>query len=255
MAMDRATKQTDGGATAPGPDAPGNSGQTAAAEEQTPTIDKDKSYSGVDVEKLVADALAADGREQKTRADTAEKEVGRLTTSHGELTTRFDTLSTQMDDILTGREDAERERVKDKPEELSALNGRLANAKEKRRLDGVVADITRQQTALTEGQTALVGQQASANIRLAAMAGGVDEKDLAKFVPDGDPVRLTDAVAILKRSATPVLDEDGKVKVGPDGKEIPAALRTKPASPLGTGSDSRSISQQMLDKAKERNKR
>ncbi|KKM22826.1 hypothetical protein LCGC14_1621400 [marine sediment metagenome] len=245
----------DGGGTDSGRDTSENSGGTSGAEQPTSTIDKTKNYSGVDVEKLVADALAADGREQKTRADTAEKEVGRLTTSHGELTTRFDSLSTQMDDILRGREDAERESVKDKPDELSVVNGRLANAKEKRRLDGVVADITRQQTVLTEGQTALVGQQASANIRLAAMAGGVDEKDLAKFVPDGDPARLTDAVAILKRSATPVLDEDGKVKVGPDGKEIPAALRTKPASPLGTGSDSRSFSQQMLDKAKERNKR
>ena len=252
---DKANVTQDGAPTDGGPDASPNLEQTSSVDELTSTIDKDRTYSGADVTKMFSDWAAKEGRVALTRAETAEAEAKRLTGSHAALTTRFDTLSTQMDDILTGREDAERERVKDKPEELSALNGRLANAKEKRRLDGVVADITRQQTALTEGQTALVGQQASANIRLAAMAGGVDEKDLAKFVPDGDPARLTDAVAILKRSATPVLDEDGKVKVGPDGKEIPAALRTKPASPLGTGSDSRSISQQMLDKAKERNKR
>ncbi len=255
MAMDRATKEADGGATAPGPDAPGNSGQTVPAEEQTPSIDKDKTYSGVDVEKLVADALAADGREQKTRADTAEAKVKLLTGTQADLTTRFETLSGQFDEVTAGREQAEREKFKDKPEELSLLDGRLANAKEGRRLQGLIAEIGRRETAVTEGQTALAGQQASVNIRLAAMAGGVDEKDLAKFVPDGDPARLADAVTILKRSAAPVLDEDGKVKVGKDGKEIPVALRQKPASAVGTSTDATGTARSMLDIARDKDRK
>lgn len=244
---DKANETQDGAPTDGGPNASPNSEQTSSAEELTSTIDKDKTYSGADVTKMFSDWAAKEGRAALTRAETAEAETKRLTGSHADLTTRFETLSTQMEGILTSREDAERERVKDKPDELTVLNARLANAKEGRRLEGLDADVKRQQTAVTEGQTALAAQQASVNIKLAAVAGGVDEKDLARFVPDGDSTRLAEAVTILKRSAAPVLDEDGKVKVGTDGKEIPAALRTKPASALGTGTSGKSTARAMLD--------
>ena len=48
------------------------------------------------------------------------------------------------------------------------------------------------------------------------------------------------------------LDEQGRVKVGADGKEIPVALRTKPASAQSSGGDQRSLSARLLDKAKKK---
>ena len=251
MVMDGAKKQADGGATDAGRDTSANSGQTAAAEEQTSTIDPEKSYKGADVQKLVADALAADGREQKTRADGAEAENKRLTGDITTLTGSVDNLTKQMSAFTDARDAAELEAAKGDHAAVTSIAARQANAKETMRLEGIAAENTRQTAANTAKEADIAARGVATDIKLAALAGGVDEKALGELVPDGNAGRLGKAVAILKGQTTaPILDADGKVKIGTDGKEIPAALRQKPASAVGTGSDTRSASERMLEKAK-----
>lgn len=254
MVLDKTAKGADGGATDAGPDASANSGQTAAAEQQPSTIDEAKQYGGADVKKFIADALAADGREQKDRADKAEKEVTRLTGDHATLTGQVTTLTEQMGEITKGREAAELDKVKDDPVAAASLTARHANAREAQRLQGLQAEADRNKVAADARETEITKRGVEIDIRLAALTGGVDPKELADLVPDGDADRLAKGVALLKKTTGPVLDAEGKVKVGPDGKEIPAALRTKPASAIGSGTDATGTARSMLDKARTKDK-
>ena len=251
MFLDGADEGKDGGSTDSGRDTSENSDQTSGGNQQTSTIDPEKVYKGADVQKLVTDALAADGREQKTRADAAEAENTRLTGDLATLNGQVTGLSKQMSDFTDAREAAERDAVKDDPAALASLATRQANAREALRVNAEKAENDRRKTASDAKEAEIDTKSVALDIKLAAIAGGVDEKALAARVPDGNAERLALAVADLKKGAGPVLDADGKVKIGPDGKDIPAALRQKPASAVGTGSDTRGVAEKMLAKAKE----
>lgn len=220
---DKADETQDRAPTDGGPDASPNLEQPSSVDELTSTIDKDRTYSGADVTKMFSDWAAKEGRVALTRAETAETEAKRATGELTGLTTRFDTLSAQMDDILKGREDAERDALKDQPEKLSVLDGRLANAKEARRLGGLLKDIDAKQ-ALLESSTAEAGKvTARVAITAAASRAGVSEKALADLVPDGDAGRLATAADLLKKSGS-------EADRGAGTKDKPAGLSQRPVS-------------------------
>ncbi len=243
MASDESTKKGDRGLTVPGPDASGNLSQPSAAEEITSKIEADKQYGGADVKKMMEDALSADGREQKGRAEKAEAEVKRLTGDVGTLTTNVNTLTTQISGFTKAKNEAEAEAVKDDPVALGSLRARQQNQAENIRLQGVVAQQQARDTAQNERNKALDTRETGINIKLAAMAAGVDEKALAALVPDGDPGRLALAANTIKQSVAPVIDPA-------TGKPKPAGLTTTPASVVSAGGDSKSVSEKMLEKAK-----
>ena len=70
MDLDNTGKEKDGAPTQPGQGTlQAGSEQTSAVEQLTSKIEADKQYGGADVKKMVEDALSADGREQKGRAE------------------------------------------------------------------------------------------------------------------------------------------------------------------------------------------
>lgn len=237
---DAAGKEQDGGTTTPGPE---DLSQTSATEKLTSGIEDSKQYAGADVKKLVEDALSADGREQKDRADKAEAENKRLTGDISTLTTDMTGLRTQMSDITKAQNDADADKVKDDPVALGSLRARQANQAEAIRLSGERAAQEAKDTAMASREAAVAQKETTSNIKLAAMAAGVDEKKLADLVPDGDPGRLSQASTLLKAQAATEVDPV-------TGKPKPAALTQPPASPVGTGEDSTSMSESMLKKAK-----
>lgn len=253
MDVDKTTKPGDGGQTQLGQNLQAGSEQTSTAEQLTSSIEEGKQYGGADVKKLVEDALSADGREQKDRADKAEGEVKRLTDMANGLTTQYNTVSAQVAELLKASNEAEADKVKEDPVALASLRARQANAAEALRIQGMVADYEAKNTALTARETEVNTKLTSVNIKLAATVAGVDEKTLADLVPDGDPERLKKMSGILKQSGqtnTQQLDEQGRVKVDKDGKEIPVALRQKPASTVSAGGDAKTTAERMLEKAK-----
>lgn len=241
MTLNEQTKGKDGGATAAGPETSANSSQTSAVDAVTSKIEEGKQYSGADVRKLVQDALSADGREQKRRAEVAESALIALRGEHDGLKTQFTTVSDQVSQILRAKDDEEAAKVKDDPVALGSLRARQANRAEQVRLQGVEAEANRK---LREAETKISDvnkRETSLNIKLAAMAAGVDEKELADLVPDGNQERLAKTANILKQRGTTTTEET---------KEIPSGLRTKPASTVSAGGDQRSLSAKLLEKAK-----
>lgn len=258
MVLDKPGSAQDKEQTPPGPEnLQAGFEQPSAVEQVTSKIEAEKQYSGADVKKMVEDALSANGREQKDRAEKAEANVTRLTGEVTTLTTQYTTVSGQVTELLKVANEAEADKVKDDPVALSSLRVRQANAAETLRLQGVDAEATRK---LAESEAK--GKEAdkklvSVNIKLAAMSAGVDEKQLADLVPDGDSERLKKTANILKQSSiTQQFEIDpatGKPVIDPTtGKPKPAALSQKPASPIGAGVDSRSVSEAMLEKAKKK---
>jgi len=255
MTSDASGKKKDGDQTLPGQNLQEGSEQTSAVEQITSKIEAEKQYSGADTLKMVQDALSANGREQKDRAEKAEKDVTRLTGEVGTLTTQYNTVASQVTQFLKDQNEAEADKVKEDPVALASLRVRQANAAEALRLGSIKTDYDAKNTALTTRETEVNTKLTSVNIKLAAMAAGVDEKTLADLAPDGDPERLKRAANILKQSKiTQEFEVDpltGKPKIDPStGK--PIALQQKPASAISAGGDSRSVTEAMLEKAKKK---
>jgi hypothetical protein len=254
MTMDEQTKGEDGAQTQAGQETlQAGSERTSAADAVTSKIEEGKQYGGAEVRKLIQDALSADGREQKRRADAAEAQLRTLKFEHDGLKTTYNTISDQVSQLMRAQDEAEAEKVKDNPVALDSLRARQANRAEQLRLQGEKTRLEAEDARLKTERDELSKNTISLNIKLSAMAAGVDEKELSELVPDGNPDRLNKAANILKQRGqanTQQLDEQGRVKVDKDGKEIPAALRIKPASAVSTGGDSRSLSARLLEKAK-----
>lgn len=244
--QDAQTKEKDGGLTEAGLNTSANLGQTSAAETVTSKVEKDKQYGGTEVIEIINKALSADGREQKDRAEKAEASVTRLTGETTELTTKYNTVAGQITELLKAQNEAEADKVKEDPVALASIRVRQANVAETLRLQGVAADFDAKNSKLTGRETDVGKKETSVNIKLAAMAAGVDEKTLADLTPDGDPERLKRAANILKQSGITTPPEIDPAT----GKPKPAALTQPPASAISAGGDARSVSEKMLEKAK-----
>jgi len=243
MVMDKTGKAKDGGKAPLGQNLQEGSDQTSTAEQLTSSIEEGKAYAGDVVKKLVLDALSADGREQKSRAEAAEASLRVITDEHQNLKTQFNTVSSQVSELLRAKMDAEADAVKDDPVALGSLRVRQSNTAERLRLEGYDAQVKSRETKFNEEKASFAKKEASLNIKLSAMAAGIDEKTLADLVPDGNAERLARAAAILKQSGSkPAETEPGKAK--------PAGLTNKPASVLSSGGDSKSVSEKMLENAK-----
>ena len=255
MALDNAGKEGDRGSTVPGPETSGNLSQPSAVEQLTSKIEADKQYGGADVKKMVDDALSADGREQKDRAEKAETEVKRLTGDLATVNTNMTNLTTQINEFTRAKNDAEADAVKDNPEALASLRVRQQNTAERIRLEGVEAQ---QKTRIAEQDTrdkTLDTRETGINIKLAAMAAGVDEKALVALVPDGDLGRLALAANTIKQSGSQVeIDpKTGQPVIDPKtGQPKPAGLTQLPVTTVSASGDSRSVSQKMLEDAKKK---
>ena len=243
--QDEQTNGEDRGSTASGPDASENLSQPSATDAVTSKIEKEKQYGGAEVLDYINKALAADGRSQKSRADKAEAEVKRLTGEHTSLTTRFNTVSSQVSDLLKAQNEADAEKVKDDPIALGSLRARQANAAEAIRLQNEKAEQDARKAEQDARDTDIATRETALSIKLTAIATGVDEVQLARLVPDGNPDRLKEAASILKKApATPEVDPV-------TGKPKPAALTTKPVTAQSTGGEGSGI-RQIVERAKRR---
>ena len=242
MTLDEQTKGKDGAQTQAGQETlRAGSEQPSTADAVTSKIEEGKQYGGAEVIKLVRDALSADGREQKRRAEVAESTLAALRGEHDGLKTQFTTVSDQVSQILRAKDEEEAEKIKDDPVALGSLRARQANRAEQLRLQGVEAEANRK-IRVAEAKIADTAKRETAlNIKLAAIAAGIDEKELADLVPDGNPERLAKAANILKQRGTTTTEET---------KTLPSGLRTKPASAVSAGGDQRSLSAKLLEKAK-----
>lgn len=236
--MDGANGAQDKGSTE-------NLGQPSALEKLTSGIEEGKQYTGAETLKLVQDALSADGREQKTRADTAEGNVTRLTGELNGLTTQITGLTTQIGEISKAQNDTAELAVKDDPAALTSLRARHAITTEDARLKGVAATQQARETAFATKEVTFAKKETSFNIKLAAMAAGVDAVKLEELVPDGDSARLVNAATLLKGT--------GSVEIDPITKlPKPVGLTNTPVATVSTGVETRSLSERMLQKAKEK---
>jgi len=232
--LDGAGNEQDKGSTE-------NLSQPSALEKLTSGIEEGKQYTGAETKKLVEDALSADGREQKTRAEAAEAENKLLKTEVQTVTDHVTTLTTQMTEITRAQNEAEAAANKDNPEALTSLRVKQAQAREEIRQKGIEAEQKKTADTLKVGQDALTKATTSLNIQVAAMNAGVDKAKLEELVPDGDEKRLASAATLLKAQAAPEIDPvTGK----------PPGLTTQPASTKSAGGDSKSVSESMLEKAK-----
>ncbi len=226
MTMDKTGKTGDGGRTPAGQNLQPGSEQTSAAEQLTSSIEEGKQYSGVAVKKLVEDALSADGREQKGRAEKAEGEVTRLTGQVSGLTAQYNTVSSQVAELLKAKDDAELAQYSEDKPAQDSIRVKQANRAEALRLQGVAADYDAKSAKFTEREADLAKSEASVNTKLAALSAGVDEAELADLVPDGNPARLKKAADILKKRG-PTSDQLRSGK--------PPGLGQRPASAISVG--------------------
>ena len=239
--LDGAGNEQDKGSTE-------NLSQPSALEKLTSGIEEGKQYTGAETKKLVEDALSADGREQKTRAEVAEAENKLLKTEVQTVTGQVSTLTTQMADISRAQNEAEAAAIKDDPAALGSLRVKQANSAEKLRLEGVATAQAADKAALAAREATVANQEKTSKINLAAMAAGVDVTKLTELVPDGDPTRLATAATLLKAQAAPEIDPvTGKPK---EAVPKPPGLTTQPASTKSAGGDPKSVSESMLEKAK-----
>lgn len=247
---DKPVETKDGGDKGAGPSLQPPGTQTSSVEQLTSQIEAGKQYEGADVLKLVKDALSADGREQKDRAEAVEAENKLLKTQVETVTGNVTTLTTQIAEITRVQEEAEAAAIKDNPEALTSLRTKQAIAREEIRQRGVDTEQKKTADTLKTGQDALVKATTSLHIQVAAMAAGVEAAKLEELVPDGDPGRLASAATLLKAQAVPEIDPaTGKPKIDPaTGK--PVALTQKPASVQSAGGESRTTAEVLLDKAK-----
>ncbi len=221
--LDGTDKAADGSRTEAGSETPGDSGETPGGDQETSAIDEARSYSGADVKKMILDDRATGGRAQKVRADAAEAEATRLGSVVAGLKTQVDGFASEREEAVQREDEAQRETLKDQPEKLSVLNGKLANAKEARRLSGLIKDIEAKQGLLDSSTAKAAKVTAKVATTAAATKAGVSEKALADLVPDGDPGRLTTAAALLKKSGS-------EADKGAGTKDKPAGLSQRPVS-------------------------
>lgn len=256
---DKPVETKDGGDKGAGPSLQPPGTQTSSVEQLTSQIEAGKQYEGADVLKLVEDALSADGREQKTRAEAAEAKNKLLETQVETVTGNVTALTNQIDLITRAQEDAEAAAIQDKPEQLTSLRVKQAQAREEIRQKGVDTEQKKTSDTLKAGQEALAKATTSLHIQLASMAAGidpatgkpiVDAAKLEELVPDGDPGRLASAATLLKAQVAPEIDpKTGLPKVKENIPKVPGLI-TKPASTISAGGESRSTAEVMLDKAK-----
>ncbi len=217
--------------------------ETPPGGEGTPEIKDEAQYGGLVVKQMVRDALAADGRVQKDRADMAEGNVTKLTGELDTLTTNFGTLTNQMAEITRNQNEAEIAKYSEDKPAQDSVRVRQANAAEKTRLQGVDTAYQTRETKFAEKEVTFAKKETGLNIKLAAMAAGVDEVRLATLVPDGDPGRLTEAATLLKGTVAPEIDPINKPP------KLPGLTNT-PATLASTSGDHRSVSEKMIAKAK-----
>ena len=241
MALDKSKKGGDGAQTQSGQNLPGGSGQTPTTVGLT-SIDVGKQYGGADVRKLIEDALSADGRAQKDRADRAETELIRLTEAHTGLSNQFQTVSQQVSDLLKLQDEREVDSVKDDPVAVGSLRARQANRAESLRLQSLENQIRAREVKAAERETEAGKKLTSVSIKLAAVEAGVDEAQLADLVPDGNPERLKKMANILKAS--------GVTTQQPGDKTKPAGLTQRPASAVSVGGETKGAAESLLAKAK-----
>ena len=242
MVLDGSGKAKDRDSKGAGLSLQPSGSQTSSAAQITSAFEDGKQYDGAVAKKMMEDALSADGREQKDRADKAETALKSLTTLHEGTITQVNTLSSQVADLVKISEEAEVAKVAEDPVALGSLRARQANSRETSRLERLEADIKAREVKLGERDTTLTQREASVGIKLAAMAAGVDEKQLATFVPDGNAERMAQAITIIKQGTGGVTP--------PANANVPQGLKTTPASVISAGEDSRSVSEKMLEKAK-----
>ncbi len=199
---DESKETTNKGLTESELNASENLNSPSAVEEITSRIEMGKQYGGADVLKMMKDALSADGRPQKDRADKAEAEVKRLTGDLATVTTSVTTLTGQMTELTKAQNEAELAKYSDDKPQQDSIRVRQAQAAEAIRLGGIEAQQKRMAEELKTGQEALGKATTSVTIKLAAQEAGVDEAELAELVPDGNPSRLKKMADILKRSGT-----------------------------------------------------
>ena len=219
--MDGAKIEQDKGSTE-------NLGQPSALEKLTSGIEEGKQYTGAETKKIVQDALSAEGREQKSRAEAAMTENTRLKEELTTVTGNVTTLSTQMTELTRAQNEAAAEKVKDDPVALGSLRVQQANAAESIRLATQKAKQDANEATIATAKAVAIQEQTTASIKLAALEAGVDVDKLKELVPDGDKGRLATAAALLK----------GQTTIDPlTGKVKPAALTQRPASALSAGGD------------------
>lgn len=241
MTLDSSDKAKDGDKKGTGLSLQSPDSQTSPAAQITSAIEEGKQYPGADVKKMVEDALSADGREQKERANKAEAALKSLTTLHEGTITQVNTLSSQVTDLVRATEDAELARYSEDKPAQDSLRARQANSRETIRLERLEADIKAREVKMGERDTTLIQRESSVGIKLAAMAAGVDEKILTNFVPDGNSERMAQAISIIKQGAG-----------GTTNANVPQGLKSTPASVISAGEDSKSVSEKMLQRAKEK---
>ena len=242
MTLDNTGKGKDRAKTQPGQKLQAGSEQPSSVEQWTSKIEEGKQYGGGEVKKLVEDALSADGRVQKDRADKAEAELSRLNEAHTGLTTQFQTVSQQVGQLLKEHDEREAESVKDDPVALGSLRTRQANRAEALRLESIKATHDAREAKIIARETEVNKRLTTLTIRSVATEIGVDEQTLADLVPDGNAERLKKAANILKQS--------GLVTQSPGGK--PPGLTNRPASAISAGGETKTTAERMLDKAKKK---
>jgi len=250
--LDESTETTDKNSTDAGHETSANLSSPSAVEEITSKIVADKQYGGADVKKIVENALSADGRTQKSRAEQAEAENKLLKSQVTTLGTQYNSVTSQVQELIRAQNEADADKVKDDPVALGSLRARQANAAEAIRLQGENATLEAGKAQLQAEREAIAADKVSLSIKLVAMATGVDEKKLAERVPDGNSERLALVAADLKGApAAPVIDpKTGKPVVDPKtGK--PAALTTTPVTAQSTGGEGSGI-RQIVERAKRR---
>lgn len=205
-----------------------SSSQTSVAAELTSGIEESKQYSGAETKKLVEDALSKDGRAQKTRADAAEITNKLLTSEVETAKGNITTLTANMEALTKAQNEAAAEKVKDDPAALGSLRVQQANAAETIRLATQKATQEATQKTIDASAVEAVKVTINADIKLAALAAGIDEAKLKELVPDGNKERLVTAATLLK----------GQTVIDPKtGKTIPAALTQKPLPGQSAGGD------------------
>ena len=240
--QDGPEKGKDGDLTDPGRNTSDNLSRTSALEAVTSKVEKEKQYGGAEVIEIIGNALSADGREQKDRADKAETAFNTLKGAHEGLKNQFTTVSDQITQFLKEKEEAELAGIQDNQPLVDVIRGRQANTREAIRVQGIEAEANRVKEAAEAKIVEATQKEVTLSIKLAAMAAQVDEKTLVELVPDGNQERLAKAITILKNQPAPDPNNPGKA--------LPNALQQKPASAISAGGESRSVSEKMLADAK-----
>lgn len=222
-------------------------GQTSP-ESALASIDETQSYKGVDVRKLIQDALSADGRAQKDRADLAELTAKTLAEQLTGLTGQVGTLSEQLASFRRARDEAEAESVKDDPEALKSLRTRQQNRLEADVIVQEKARLAAREKAIEANMVEIARGKAEKEARRIASLPEykVDADKLMALVPDGNPERLKIAAKILKESGV-------VTSTTTTTQTKPAGLTTRPASIVSAGGSEGSFAK-MLERAKNKPK-